>query len=138
MSAGRVFGIVLALLALAAIALMVFRPARVVGPTEDSLAHSLVSAADASEGGTCLEAESGDSGDSGDKGGEGGEGDIGWLCRLRGRPDGASDVRSVVYEVDVDGWGCWDASVIQGRPGGGMTRTLEGCITAADFARIGD
>ncbi|MCB0865443.1 MAG: hypothetical protein KDB58_07005 [Solirubrobacterales bacterium] len=125
MSAGRVFGIVLALLALAAIALMVFRPARVVGPSEDSLAHSLVSAANASEGGTCLE------------GGQGGKDGGGWLCRLRGRPDGASDVRAVVYAVDVDGWGCWNAHVVQGRPGGGMTRTLDGCITAADFARIG-
>lgn len=130
MSGGRLLGIALALLALAAIALMVFRPARVVGPTEDSLAHSLAAAADASEGGACLED------DDGGEAGEGKEDD--WLCRVRGRPDGASDVRSVVYGVDVDGWGCWDARVVQGQPGGGMTRTLDGCITAADFARIGD
>ncbi len=121
MTWGKIFWLVVGLLCVAAIALMVFRPARVVGPNEKSLAYSVKSAADASESGECAEVEDD------------------WLCRLKTFDKGSSSKVSSLYAVEVDDWGCWNAyrRGLRGHDNA-LPRTLDGCITIADLIRVGD
>ena len=118
MKGGTIFWLAVALLSIAAIALIVFRPARVTGTSEKSLAYSLRRANDAGQTGRC----------KGD--------DDRWRCTVftSGGTDG-SGVPSV-YSVDVDGWGCWSAEGM--RKGGDPPLTLDGCITIADLIRSAD
>lgn len=133
---GTIFWLGVALLCLAAIALMCFRPARVVGVSEAALAHSLQAAADASGKAACEE-----------------RGDDGrWTCSVSEEPDPSSGRRPVaIYSVDTSDWGCWDAKLLASGvagDGGGSSlgrskgvgddpRSLDGCITVADLIRIG-
>lgn len=121
MSGGKIFWLVVVVICLAAIALMVFRPARVVGTSEKALAYSVKSTANASESGDCAEVEDD------------------WLCRLKTFDKASSSKVASLYAVDVDDWGCWGA-VRRGLRGhdDALPRTLDGCITIADLVRIGD
>jgi len=116
---GTVFWLGVVLLCLAALALMCFRPARVVGVSEKALAYSLRSANNAGQTGECEGAEER------------------WRCTVYTSGGTVGSGVASVFKVEVDGWGCWDATEDPSndrRP----PMTLEGCITIADLVRLGD
>ncbi len=114
---GKLFAIVLVLVAIAAIAVLAYRPARIIGTNEKALAYSLRQEADSPEGGCRGEDER-------------------FQCLLRS-PDSPA---TSGYRIEVDDWGCWDAESLGGgeAEGAGFPRTLSGCITIADLIRTDD
>lgn len=109
----------LTLLTLAAIALLIARPARVVGVTEGSLADSLQGEVEAALGpkGTCEEAESGRPHETV------------WRCSILRKEKSPGLV--LEYSVRADEWGCWDA-----KPVSDEARDLSSCIWLMDFIRV--
>jgi len=110
-------GLVLAVgalaLSLAAIALLVARPARVVGVSEGTLADSLRAEMGA-ERTSCLEIEGGRA-----------SGTV-WRCTAG---------RTALYAIQVDDWGCWKAERLRRGTG---ERRLEACIWLGDFVPVLD
>jgi len=53
-----------------------------------------------------------------------------WVCTLEG-----SDKRPLAYSLDVNGLGCWTATV---RGSGSNKNALEGCVTIADHVKAID
>ena len=119
MRRGLIFGVLIAIVSLAAIALLCFRPALVTGTSEKSLAYSLRQANDASETGACRGA------------------DEKWACSVFSSGDDSS-ADPAVYDIDVDNWGCWDAERRGGGGGDAAPGTLDGCITILDLIRADD
>lgn len=119
---GTIFWLGVALLCLAAIALMCFRPARVVGVSDKALAYSLRGAVDGGETGACEKVEHE------------------WRCRVLSEDFGGGSFTEELYSVDVSDWGCWEATRSDGKggEGGALPESLDGCITVADLIRIGD
>jgi hypothetical protein len=97
------------LLALAGIAVVLARPARIIGVSSKPLAASL-----AAEVNDPPEVSCGETGD-------------GWRCRVGRSEDG----RGVGYSLDVDDWGCWDARATG--PGGRFFPTASACIWVIDY-----
>lgn len=114
---GKLLAIVLLLLAIAAIAVLAFRPARVIGTNEKALAYSLRQEADSPQA-ACR-----------------GEDDR-FRCILRAPGSPAASA----YRLSVDDWGCWDAESRGGgeASGAGFEQALSGCITIADLIRTDD
>jgi hypothetical protein len=92
----RLLAIAIALLALAAIALLVVRPARVIEANAASLASSIGDETDARTA-RCEEVQSGRANGSA------------WRCEVV-EPAGSGQATRT-YAIHVDEWGCWDASV---------------------------
>jgi len=103
---------VLILIAVAAIAGLLLRPATVIGVTEKSLAYSVRGAADSDETGRCQ-----------------GEGDD-WVCTA------TEGERQVAYVITVDDYGCWEGKRRDRESA--LPTTLDGCITITDLVRLGD
>lgn len=110
-----------ALVAVALIAPICFRPAFIVGPNDESLAHSLRRAVDGPETGNCTEVGSG------------------WRCRVLGESAFQVGVAgpSRTYLAEVGDWGCWEARMIDGKSGDYFPGTIHGCITIGDLLRPG-
>jgi len=53
-----------------------------------------------------------------------------WVCTLQGEGE-----RPIAYSLDVDGLGCWTATV---RGSGSDENALEGCVTIADHVKAID
>lgn len=110
---GKLLVVLLALVVIAVIAGLLYRPATVIGVSEKSLASSIRGSAGADKTGPCNQRD-------GDR----------FVCAVF---DPATS-GSASYRVDVGDYGCWDATVVRGsdktRPG-----TLSGCITIIDLAR---
>lgn len=116
---------ILGLAALAAIALMVARPARVVGVDDAALASSLRQQVDAGTA-RCEAAH--------DEGGE----KTAWRCALaRITIGGGGDEASGTYVVEATEWGCW-AATRTGVGAPGLPRKLSACIWLADYVRVLD
>ena len=109
----RLLAIAVALLALAAITLLVVRPARVVEVSGSSLAQSIEDELDAHFE-ECSEVPGGR------------RAETAWRCST-GRPGSGSEGTS--YAVEVDGWGCWEAQRL-----GAGGRGLFACVSALDYA----
>jgi hypothetical protein len=114
---GKLFFGVLIVLAIVAIAGLLYRPATVIGTSEKSIAYSVRQEADSDEA-SCR-----------------GQDDR-FACVVQAT---SSPARSG-YRVDVDDYGCWDARSLGGgeASGAGFADTLSGCITIADLIRSGD
>lgn len=108
----RLLAIAVAVLALGAIALLVVRPARVVGMSGASLAQSIGDELDAHFE-ECSEVPGGR------------RTETAWRCST-GRPGSGSEGTS--YAVEADVWGCWEAQ----RLGGGR-RGPSACVSALDY-----
>ncbi|MBA2523108.1 MAG: hypothetical protein H0V25_07210 [Solirubrobacterales bacterium] len=113
MGKGLIFGIVIVVIAIAAIAGLLYRPATVIGASGKSLAYSLRSEA-GSDRANC----------------EGADDDFD--CVL------ATQQGAVRYRVSVDKYGCWTAEQTQKDPAGGASAELSRCITIADLIRSDD
>ena len=98
--------------ALAAIALLVARPARVVGVGEGPLADSLRAEVEANRT-ACAQIEGGRP-----------TGSV-WRCNAG---------RGTSYSVQASDWGCWNAERIDGRG----PRRADACIWAGDFVPVID
>ena len=83
---GKLLAGALVILAIAAIAVLAYRPARIIGANEKSVAYSLRQEADSPEA-ACRE-KAGDAFD----------------CAVKGSKPSATSA----YRVDVDDWGCWE------------------------------
>jgi len=114
MGKGLILGLLVALLAIAAVAALLWRPATVIGASEKSLAYSLRQEADS-------DARSGCEGE-----------DDEFSCAI------ASAAGPVAYEVSVDDYGCWDAAGKRSGVEGELPATLAGCITIVDLIRSED
>lgn len=114
---GKIFFGLLSLIAIAAIVALCIRPSAVIGVSEKSLAYSVRGAADSNETGRCQEVED----------------DERFLCTARSGDSGSTETE---YAVEVDDYGCWDATRKGG--GGGAAQSLEGCITITDLIRLDD
>lgn len=112
----KIFFGFLSLIALVAIAALLYRPATVIGISDKSLAYSIRGEAESSKTGSC-----------------------------RGRDDeyvctalaGDSATSPVAYAITTDDYGCWEAM----RTGDGaadLPDALEGCITIVDLVRVDD
>ena len=110
--AGPTAVVVAGMLALAAVALLVGRPARVLGVSEDVLAESLAAQVDDPPAFGCTEAARG------------------WRCRVQ-RSEGREG--GIVYAIDVNDWGCWRGRAIG--PAGRFPAP-SGCIWAIDYVRL--
>ena len=110
---GKLLALVLVLLAVAAIAGLLYRPGAVIGVSGKSLAHSIQGEADAEEMGACTEGE-----------------EDHFSCTV------LDPQRKVVatYSVETKDAGCWDATR-KGEGGGSQPATLSGCITIVDLVR---
>ncbi len=113
MGKGLIFGLVIAIVAIVAIAGLLYRPATVIGASGKSLAYSLRSEA-ASDRATC----------------EGEDDDF--SCVL------ATEKGVARYRVSVDKYGCWSAEPTRKGPTGGSPAELSRCITVADLIRSDD
>lgn len=102
---GLMFGLLITLVAIAALVVLGFRPALITGANEQSLAYSVQKEAGFTEA-VCR-----------------GEDDR-FMCVAR------SDRGPVRYSIDVDTWGCWEASAKSGGD------DLDGCITIFDLIRL--
>lgn len=113
---GKIFFGVLIVVAMLAIAGLLYRPATVIGVSDKSLAYSLRGEAKVVRTGSCRGAN--------DR----------FVCTAL---SGDSSTIPVPYAITVDDYGCWDGK----RRGGGssdLPQTLEGCITIVDLVRIDD
>lgn len=116
MRKGLILGLLVAVLAIAAIAALLYRPATLIGASAKSLAYSLRGAADSDKTGACK-----------------GENDK-FDCAVFDPKSGDQ----VPYRVIVHDYGCWDA-MISRRPGGGdLPEVFSGCITIVDLVRLDD
>jgi hypothetical protein len=110
---GRLVAVVVVLASLAAIALLVVRPARVIGVNGDALQTSLEgelpTAGSSPAKARCTEASRG----------------AAWRC------DELS--HSISYEVRVDDWGCWHGEHVGGLLSGPAPQRVSGCIWLLDF-----
>jgi hypothetical protein len=103
---------VLVVVAIVAIAGLLYRPATVIGASEKSLAYSL-----RQEAGSDQAACAGSDDD--------------FTCVVAGDAKDAPPR----YDVTVDGYGCWEAKE---RAGGNGDGDLSGCITVKDLIRSDD
>jgi hypothetical protein len=110
---GKLLALVLVLLAVAAIAGLLYRPGAVIGVSGKSLAHSIQGEADAEEMGACTEGA-----------------EDHFTCTV------VDSQRKVVatYSVETKDAGCWDAKRKDGT-GGPEPLTLSGCLTIVDLVR---
>jgi hypothetical protein len=106
---GKLLALILFVLSLAAIALLAFRPALVIGANEDSVAHALQSDAEALRS-AC----------------DGTDDQYKCVIEPVGRTEG------IRYDVTVDKWGCWEATPVDRSP---KDDDLSGCLTVADVIR---
>lgn len=107
---GKLFFGVLIVVAIVAIAGLLYRPATVIGASEKSVAYSV-----RKEAGSDRAACSGDGDD--------------FQCIVAG------DRSPARYDVAVDDYGCWEAKAGGGRSG---SADLSGCITILDLIRADD
>ena len=119
---GCLLALLLMIAALGAIALLVVRPARVVGVSGDPLAASLDGELRAEHEGECEEIEGGRA-----------EGTV-WRCALsltegRGSPEAVRE-----FTLEVSEWGCWKAQ--EAAPEAG--KRLEDCVWLADYVDLFD
>ena len=121
MRGGLIFFGLLMLLAIAAIAALLYRPATVIGISDKSLAYSVRGEAGGIETGNCQGREER------------------YVCTTFGEPSpGAGGVGPrAVYEVTTEDYGCWDAKLGDGGSSD-LPKTLEGCITIKDLMRLDD
>lgn len=117
MRPGLIFFGLLILIALVAIAGLLYRPATVIGVSGKALAYSVHSAADSGETGACRGRE--------DE----------WDCTAI--DDGSNSPLPVLYRVTTDDYGCWEGKRREGGAGS-MPQALEGCITIMDLVRLDD
>lgn len=113
---GKIFFGVLSLIALLAIAGLLYRPATVIGVSDKSLAYSLRGEAEGSRTGGCQER------------------DDDYVCTALAGDSGTSPVP---YAITTDDYGCWEGKRQDGREVG-LPDTLEGCITIVDLVRVDD
>lgn len=108
----------MALLFLALLAALAFRPALVLGINGNTLAHSVDSKLPSiGDPGRC------------DRDGGGN-----WACHVLFEDDPGSGGGYVAYEVVADGFGCWHAARPAGsRSGDRLPARLHGCVYAWDF-----
>lgn len=115
MGKGLLFFGLLIVVAIAAIAGLLYRPATLIGASDKSLAYSIRKEADSNKA-SCR-----------------GDGDR-FTCVVAS--GGASR-----YDVSVDDYGCWDAAT-KGAKGSGKGKgsgsSLSGCITVVDLIRLDD
>jgi hypothetical protein len=116
---GKLFWGLVIVIAIVAIAGLLYRPATVIGTSEKSVAYSVRQEA-GSDDAACR-----------------GEDDQ-YRCVV-GSSDSGSPARSG-YRVDVDNYGCWDARSLGGgeASGAGFAADLSGCITVKDLIRSDD
>ena len=110
-------GSIAALLLVALLWLVCFRPARIIGSSGERLAHSLRRAVHGPETGSCTEV--------------GGR----WRCHVLGANPFEDDVAgpSRTYLVELGDWGCWEAQMVDGKSGDHFPQTLDGCIAIGDL-----
>lgn len=116
MRKGLIFGLLVIVLAIVAIAALLYRPATVIGASGKSLAYSLREEAEAAETGACNGT------------------DDEFTCTAFD----ASASDPVPYDVSVDNYGCWDATLGKGGSPKNLPEKLSGCITIVDLVRSGD
>jgi hypothetical protein len=111
------------LIALAGIALLVARPARVVGVDPDALNAALARALDASEGGRCSEMPSGRP-----------EQAV-YRCTVKDTTESGSSRTKETYLASVSDWGCWEAEASE-PPKGTLRARGSGCIWLRDYVDV--
>jgi hypothetical protein len=107
-----------ALLFLATLAVLVFRPALILGIDGATLAHSVDSRLPSiGDPGHCERGENGN-----------------WSCHVLFEPDPGSGGGYVAYQVVADGFGCWRAvRPPSARSSDGLPAKTHGCIYLWDF-----
>lgn len=107
----------LIVVAIAAIAGLLYRPATLIGASDKSLAYSIRKEADSNEA-SC----------------RGDDPDFTCVVFASGSPARSG------YSVNVDDYGCWEARSSGGgeAAGAGFARRLSGCITVVDLIRLDD
>jgi len=108
----------IALLFLALLASLAFRPAVMLGIDGETLAHSVDSKLPSiGDPGHCERVTDG-----------------GWICHVLFEDDPGSGGEYVVYEVTANGLGCWHATRPAGsRKGDRLPAGMHGCIYLWDF-----
>lgn len=118
MTWGRLVAVLVALASLAAIAVLIVRPARVIGvgsgALETSLEQELPEAGSNAGKARCTEERR----------------EHEWRCDELGH--------SVSFEVRVDDWGCWKAEHVGGLPADPWPRRASSCIWLADYVHLLD
>lgn len=117
MRKGLILGLLVALVMIAAVAALLYRPVTVIGTSGKSLAYSLRQEAGSDARAGCE-----------------GEGDR-FTCALAAAGGGGLPFR---YDVEVDDYGCWDAKRKDGEAAQEPPGTLSGCITIVDLVRTDD
>jgi hypothetical protein len=101
---------------LAFVAIMIFRPAAIVGVKADALSHSLLGEVGRADlDGSCIEPA-----------------DDEWRCAIK-RDDGSLEA---TYRIETHDYGCWDAKRIAGRRGSGIAEEASACINILDYIRV--
>ena len=108
---GCLLAVLICVACVAAVAVTVMRPARVIETDRDALAKSLESELHGPEA-RCRRAPAG--------------GDDSWTCSVETESSGPGGPGAATYDVRVSDWGCWETS------GTGRNR-LEDCIWLMDY-----
>jgi hypothetical protein len=116
-----IIAVVTLVLAVSLIALLVIRPARIVGVAEGELASSVARHAGTETGG-CEEVQGGRPAETA------------WRCHVE---DEEGDV-TALYAVEAGEWGCWDAKRIEAARGADAPDALSACIWLRDYVRVLD
>lgn len=117
----KIFFGLLILVAIAAIAGLLYRPATVIGVSDKSLAYSLRGEAESDFTGRC----------------QGSEDEFDCVVAGDPAPGASGPGEGAPYRVTIEDYGCWEAT----RGDGGasdLPETLEGCITIVDLVRVDD
>ena len=123
---GLILAAGLALVALAGIAFIIARPARILGVKSGSLGDSLVYEFDA-DSGKCQKLEGARLDETA------------WRCELFVVPPGGSGQLGASYSVRADDWGCWDAERVESAGAGArLADTDSACIILFDYIHILD
>ncbi len=122
---GLILAVLVAAIALAAILLLVARPARFLGVGASSLSDSLVYEFDG-DGGQCerIEGERPD--------------ETVWRCRIDVVTAGGSGESSSAYAVLADDWGCWRAQRIGSEGPTRLAAEDSACVILLDYVHIRD
>lgn len=108
---GCLLAVLIGVASVAAVAITVMRPARVIETDRDALANSLESELDGPEA-RCRRAPS--------------EGDNLWTCSVETEDSGPGGPGAATYELRVSDWGCWETA-------GAGRNQLEDCIWLMDY-----
>ena len=102
---------------IAAIAILIYRPAAILGVSGPALAHSLLGEVGRADlDGSCAKAG----------------GDDQWRCTIK-RSGGSLEAG---FRVSTHDHGCWDAKRTQGREGSGVSVDASACINILDYVRV--